>query len=183
MKQIENTRKIAITAVCLALCVVLPLAFHLIPGEGQTFSPMHIPVFLCGLACGPLYGLICGLGGPLLSHLFTSMPPVAFLPGMLIELAVYGLVAGLCMQLIHSKKPALDVYLSLLIAMLAGRLVAGLANAWIFQVGTYNLQLWLTAYFVKAWPGLVLHLIAVPAIYFALLKANLLPERYAGTRH
>lgn len=183
MKLNDNTRKMALTALCLALCVVLPLAFHAIPGGGMAFSPMHIPVFLCGLACGPLFGLICGIGGPILSHLLTSMPPVAFLPGMALELAVYGLIAGLCMHYIHTQKETLDVYLSLVSAMLVGRLVAGLANAWIFQVGNYNLQLWLTAYFLKAWPGLLLHLVLVPAIYLALVKAQLLPQRYADHRH
>lgn len=183
MQQQVNTRNIALTAVCIALCVILPLAFHLIPGGGQLFSPMHIPVFLCGLACGPWFGLACGLAGPLFSHLFTSMPPIAFLPGMLLELAVYGLVAGLAMLLIHSKKASLDVYLSLILAMLAGRLLAGLANAWIFQIGNYNLQIWLSAYFLKAWPGLLLHLLLIPAIYFALVKAGLLPPRYADSRH
>ena len=77
-----------ITAVCVALTVVLPMAFHAVPNAGSVILPMHIPVLLCGLICGWPFGLACGLIGPLLSNLFTGMPPMAALPAMLVELAV-----------------------------------------------------------------------------------------------
>ena len=64
-----------ITAVCVALTVVLPMAFHAVPNAGSVILPMHIPVLLCGLICGWPFGLACGLIGPLLSNLFTGMPP------------------------------------------------------------------------------------------------------------
>lgn len=50
MKQ-SHTKNLVLTAFCIALCIVLPMAFHAI-GAGATFLPMHIPVLLCGLLCG-----------------------------------------------------------------------------------------------------------------------------------
>ena len=66
-----------IAALCVALCVVLPMAFHAIPNAGSILLPMHIPVLLCGLLCGWPLGLVCGLVGPLLSSVLTGMPPAA----------------------------------------------------------------------------------------------------------
>ena len=37
------------------------------------------------------------------------------------------------------------------------------------------MQVWLTAAFVTALPGIVIQLIAVPVVYYALEKAKLLP--------
>lgn len=64
MQTMSTVKKSIITAVCIALCYVLPLLFHGIQGAGQIFCPMHIPVFLCGLVCGWQFGLLCGLAGP-----------------------------------------------------------------------------------------------------------------------
>ena len=72
-----------ITAVCIALCVVLPMAFHSIPQAGMIYCPMHIPVLICGIICVPQYAIICGIAGALLSSVLTGMPPAATLPSML----------------------------------------------------------------------------------------------------
>ena len=69
MSQMSQVKRAMITAVCIALCVVLPMAFHSIQNAGAIFCPMHIPVLLCGLLVGWPYGLLCGLPGPLLSAL------------------------------------------------------------------------------------------------------------------
>ena len=41
----SNVKKICICAFCMALCCVLPPAFHAV-GLGAVFSPMHLPVLL-----------------------------------------------------------------------------------------------------------------------------------------
>lgn len=176
MKKMTHVTKCATTAVCMALCVVLPLTLHAIPNGGKLFSPMHIPVLLCGLVCGWQYGL----AGPVLSSLLTSMPPMGSPTqyGMIIELAVYGLVAGLMMKLVHTGKQAADVYVSLLIAMLAGRIMGGLSKALIFSAGSYTFSTWAAAYFTSGFPGIIVHLLLVPALYLALCKAHLVPARY-----
>ena len=175
--KLSIVKKSILTAVCIALCVVLPQAFHAIPNAGSIYLPMHIPVLLCGLLCGWPYGLLCGLAGPALSHLFTGMPLVSMLPGMLVECVVYGLVAGL-MMCIKTKKIYLDLYFSLIVAMLAGRVVSGIAKALIFSAGEYSMSVWVTGSFVTSLPGIIIQLVLLPTIVFALMKARLIPERY-----
>ena len=136
MKKMSVVKKSILTAVCIALCYVVPLLFHGVQNAGRVFLPMHLPVFLCGLLCGWPYGLLCGLAGPALSSVLTQMPPVAMLPSMMLELAVYGTIAGLMMQLVHTKNTYADLYISQITALVCGRIVAGLAQALIFARGT-----------------------------------------------
>ncbi len=178
MSKLSHIKRLTFTAVCLALCVVLPLALHAIPDAGTLLSPMHLPALLCGLICGWPYGLICGLLGPVLSGAITGMPPAAYMPPMIVELAVYGFVSGLLMQLIHTKKLLADMYISLLAAMLLGRIVAGAARALIFAAGSYTMSLWATSYFVSSLPGIIIQLILIPIIIAALTRAHLIPMRY-----
>lgn len=174
--KMSSTKRLILAALCVALGVVLPIVFHSIANAGSIFLPMHIPVLLCGLICGWLFGLACGIATPLLSSLITGMPPVAFLPSMLCELAVYGLVSGLLMRWIKTKRLVLDLYLSLIGAMLAGRLVFGLLNALVFRAGAYSLPVWTAAAFVTALPGIVIQLVIVPMLVLALKKAKLIAE-------
>lgn len=174
--KMSSTKRLILAALCVALGVVLPIVFHSIANAGSIFLPMHIPVLLCGLICGWPFGLVCGIATPLLSSLITGMPPVAFLPSMLCELAVYGLVSGLLMRWIKTKRLVLDLYLSLIGAMLAGRLVFGLLNALVFRAGAYSLPVWTAAAFVTALPGIVIQLVIVPMLVLALKKAKLIAE-------
>ena len=179
LMKMTSVTKCVTTAVLMALCVVLPMALHAIPNAGTLLSPMHLPVLLCGLICGWPYGLLCGLIGPLLSSLITGMPPMGpILYGMIIELGVYGLVTGILMKSVRTGKPAADLYISLVTAMLSGRIVGGLAKALIFSAGSYSFKAWATAYFVSSLPGIILQLLLLPALYLALQKAHLVPDRY-----
>lgn len=165
--------EMVIAALCVALGIVLPIAFHSIPNAGSVLLPMHIPVLLCGLLCGPVYGLACGILTPLLSSLITSMPPASMLPSMICELAVYGFVAGLLIILVRTGSQVANVYISLVGAMLIGRVVYGTVNALIFRAGEYSMQMWLTASFVTALPGIIIQLVLLPLVVLALRKAKL----------
>lgn len=171
-----KTKRLILAGLCVALGVVLPIAFHSVANAGSIFLPMHIPVFLCGLVCGWPFGLACGVLAPLLSSIFTGMPPMAYLPSMLCELAVYGLASGLLMRYIKTGKLLADLYLSLAGAMLAGRIVFGLLNALIFRAGSYSLPIWMTAAFVTALPGIVIQLAVLPALVLSLIKSKLITE-------
>ena len=171
-----KTKKLVLAGLCVALGVVLPVAMHGIPNAGSILLPMHIPVLLCGLVCGPVYGLACGILAPLLSSLLTGMPPAAILPSMLCELAVYGLIAGLLIKVVKTKCSIANVYIALVGAMLCGRLVYGVLNAVIFKAGAYSMQVWLTASFVTALPGIVIQLVFIPLVIFALQKAKFIPK-------
>lgn len=168
--------KLTVSAICIALCLILPQAFHSIPNAGNIFGPIHIPVLLCGLTCGPVHGLVCGLLGPWLSSLITGMPPAAVLPPMILECAVYGLTAGLFFKVKWTKKTYINLYISLIVAMLLGRIIAGIGKALYFASGSYAFKAWIAAYFVTALPGIILQLIIIPNLVFALMKAGLIPE-------
>ena len=168
-----DLKKLVLTGILIAAGVALPIAFHAIPNAGSIFLPMHIPVLICGLICGFPYGLICGILTPLLSSLLTGMPPVAYLPGMLCELAVYGLISSLLVKAIRTPNHYLNLYACLIGAMLAGRITYGILNSLIFRAGNYSLQLWMTSAFVTSLPGILIQLIFVPAIVIALEKAKL----------
>ena len=171
-----NTKRMILAGLCIALGIVLPVAFHSVANAGSIFLPMHIPVLLCGLICGWPYGLACGVLAPLLSSLITGMPPMAFLPSMLCELAVYGFVSGLLMRYVKTGKLLADLYISLVGAMLLGRLVLGLLNAVIFRAGEYSIAVWTTSAFVTALPGILLQIAIIPVLVFALKKAKLIAE-------
>ncbi len=177
----NHTKNLIMTALCIALGIVLPIAFHSIPNAGSIFLPMHIPVLLCGLICGPYYGLACGVLSPLLSSLITGMPPMGFLPAMLCELAVYGLVSGLLLRVIKTKYSVANLYLSLTGAMICGRITYGILNSLIFRAGEYSMQIWLTTAFVTSIPGIIIQLIVIPILVFSLRKARLVD--YEPLRH
>lgn len=179
MRQISSVKRACICAVCIALCYVLPLAFHAV-GLGTVFSPIHIPVLLCGMLCGWSYGAFCGVAGPVLSSVLSGMPPASMLVSMIPELLTYGLTCGLLLKYIRTRVSIVDFYLALLPAMLLGRIVGGVAKALFYLSGTeaYSLALWASGYFVETLPGTILQLLLIPGLVFALMKARLIPERY-----
>ena len=169
-------KRMVMTAICAAMCVVLPIAFHSIPNAGTIFLPMHIPVLLCGLICGWPYGFVCGLLGPFLSS-FTGMPPLSILPSMMVECATYGLVSGLMMGFLHTGKSTADLYCSMITAMVLGRVVSGFAKALIFTPGVAPFA-WVTTSLVMGIPGIVIQLVVMPILVMSLTRARLLPQRY-----
>ena len=169
----NKTKQLVFASLCVALGLALPQAFHAIPNAGSILLPMHIPVLLCGFLCGPWYGLLVGALTPLLSFMITGMPPAVILPGMACELAVYGLAAGLLIRLIKTNSKPANIYISLLAAMIAGRLAAGLLNGLIFRAGAYSLQMWVAASFVTSLPGIAAQLVLIPLLVLTLEKAKL----------
>lgn len=173
----RSIKKLTLTSVCVALCVVLPIAFHSIPNAGTIFLPMHIPVLICGMICGWPYGLVCGLMGPLLSSAITGMPPVAMLPAMMVECGTYGAVSGLVLKVLRTGKTYGDLYIALVVAMIAGRVISGIAKALIFSPGL-AMSAWVASSFVTALPGIVIQLVFLPGVVAMLMKAKVIPQRY-----
>ena len=169
----NTTKRLCLTATCTVLCYVLPLAFHSF-GIGTMFSPMHFPVLLAGILCGPVYGALCGLCGPIISSVFSGMPGPAMLVSMIPELMVYGLIAGAVFCSFRTKKFLLRTYVSLILAMLAGRIVGGVVSACVYITNTevYSLAIWAASYIIGTAPGIIAQLIALPAIILILKKTG-----------
>ena len=52
-----RTERLTVTGMLIAVGIILPFAAsHGIGIPGNVLLPMHIPVFICGLLCGPLFG-------------------------------------------------------------------------------------------------------------------------------
>ena len=176
----SSIKKICITSIMIALCCILPMMFHM-AGLGSTFAPMHIPVLLCGLICGGWFGACCGLIGPIVSSILTGMPAPTILISMVPELITYGIVTGLLMRIVRTGFRSADLYISLVSAMLIGRVVAGVAKALLYMSNgeSFTIALWVSSHFVTALPGIICHLILVPLLMMALYRSRLIPARYS----
>lgn len=174
----NKTKKLVLSALLLAAGLVLPFLTGSIPNFGRMLLPMHLPVLLCGFVCGWQWGLLVGFVTPLLRSVLFGMPPmVPTALAMAFELAAYGAVAGLCYRRWHGG--AKGVSLSLLAALLAGRLVWGLVSIPIYSLlteKTFTLMAFWMGGFVNAWPGIVLQIVLIPAIVLALEKAKLIQQ-------
>ncbi len=170
----KSLRRLILAALFLALAFVLPFLTGQIPQIGSALCPMHIPALLCGFFCGPWYGLAVGAAAPLLRSLIYGMPPL--MPtgiAMCFELAAYGFVAGLLYKLLPKKNGY--IYVSLISAMLAGRVVWGIARVVLAGL-THSEFVWsafLAGAFVNAVPGIILHILLVPTLVMALKKYTL----------
>ena len=127
MKTNSSVTKLTLSAVFLALGIVLPFLTGQIPTIGSMLLPMHIPVLICGFVCGWQWGLLVGFVLPLMRSALFSMPPMMpTAAAMAFELAVYGAVTGILYQKL--PKTTASIYVSLAGAMIAGRIVWGIVS-------------------------------------------------------
>ena len=94
MKHSKQIRAMVLSAMFLALGLVLPFFTGQIPQIGGMLLPMHIPAFLCGLICGWQFGVVVGFVMPLLRMVLFGMPPLMTAVAMAFELAAYAGIAG-----------------------------------------------------------------------------------------
>jgi LytS/YehU family sensor histidine kinase len=145
------------------LLLAVGLIFHSLFGAagGQMFLPMHYAVLLGGLLLGPVAGAFLGIVTPLLSTLMTGMPLVAILPPMVVELAVYGLVAGLA----HRRWRLAPLW-ALLLAMVAGRIALGLAVALLGPFIGLKAEpvAYVLASIVSGLPGIAAQIVVIPLL-------------------
>ncbi len=153
----------------------MPFFTGQIPSIGKMLLPMHIPVLLCGLICGPEYGLIVGFVLPLVRSLWLGMPglyPTAV--AMAFEMAAYGFVAGLLYS--RSKYRCIwALYKALIPAMLIGRIVWGAVSAVLigFSGSSFTFKAFIAGAILNCIPGIILQLILVPLVMIMLKRTRL----------
>ena len=168
-----NTKHLITASVCLALCLVLPFLTGQIPQIGSALSPMHIPVLLAGFLCGPWWAMAVGAVAPLLRFCpFHSPPPYPTGLAMCFELAAYGLVSGLLYRALPKRTG--NIYVSLITAMLAGRVVWGAARVVLSGVSgeLFTWEMFMAGAFFKAIPGIIVHIALIPLLVMALKRAG-----------
>lgn len=168
-KRLSFKAQTAAAILSVVAAVVVPQIFHVIGAVsglgtalGETFLPMHLPIILTGLLAGPYAGAVSGLLGPLASYLLSGMPRIAMLPFMMVELAVYGLVAGL---LRNVKMPVIG---KVVITQVAGRVIraaAILLAVYVFGNETVRVSAILSS-IKTGLPGIILQWCLLPLIVF-----------------
>ena len=170
----DRIRKLTFSALYLAIALVLPFITGQIPEIGAMLSPMHIPVLLCGFVCGWQWGIAVGLIAPLLRSVLFGMPPMfPTAVAMTFELAVYGAASGVLYHLLPRR--TWSIYVSLILAMIAGRIVWGAARfvlAGLSHSG-FPMSAFLAGAVLNAIPGIILHIILIPILVIVLEKAKL----------
>ena len=164
------------SSACLALALLLPFLTGQIPAIGSALCPMHIPVLLCGYLCGAPWALLVGFMAPPLRYFLFSMPPFPTNAAMAVELAAYGLFAGLLYR--RLPKTRANIYLSLLISMVLGRICWAAARALLAEAfgSPLTLPIFLASAFTNAIPGILCQIILIPLLVMALKKANILED-------
>lgn len=173
-KKRNNIKDMVLAAICLALALLLPFLTGQLPQLGSMISPMHIPVLLCGFIAGPWWGLAVGAVAPLLRSAIFGMPPMfPTAAAMAFELAAYGLVAGLMYRALRKSVP--NIYVSLITAMIVGRIVWGIAMMLMMTAsgGSFTFAAWMAGAFTNAIPAIVIHIVLIPLLVMALRKARI----------
>lgn len=181
-KYSTKINKLCLSSMFLALGWLMPFLTGQIPEIGSMLAPMHIPALLCGFILGPFYGLGIGFLMPLSRSLIFGTPylyPMAI--SMAFELATYGFIAGFLFKVLNNKttlKATYVIFISLLSAMLLGRVVWGVSR-FILGLTTQNaftFNAFLVGAFITAWPGILIQLVLIPCIVRLLYGARLLDK-------
>ena len=159
-----STRKLTFASVCLACCFFLPLLTDHNPQAAAMLCLMHFPVMVCGMMCGAPWGVAVGMTAPILRSLMFGIPdmyPQAV--AMCLEMGVYGLVCGL--EANDSRKSPGNVFLDLILAMVAGRVAWGAAMTFFSIISpiTFSIEAFKTTV-LNTWPGSMLQLMALPPL-------------------
>ena len=167
-----NVRTYGIIAAFVVLNVLTPWVFHQFHLAGATYLPMHFFIFVAALTFGWQAGVIVGLLTPFASFAISGMPAGTVLPQIAVEVAVYGLLAGLLRQ-----KFNLRVVWSVLGAMIGGRIalllavvivqaISGNVYSPLGAAATPFTAVWNTV--AQSWPGMLIQLALIPVAFWAV---------------
>lgn len=161
----NETRKITLASMFIALGIILANVFHAID-LGIIISPMHITVMLAGIILGYKYGLAVGVITPLLnSVLFNKLPLFPGAVGMALELTTYGVIIALVYKHFKLFKNNLfNIYFALILSMIAGRIIYGIFYGVLFNIidKPYGFQAFLGSVLITPLPGIVLQILLIP---------------------
>lgn len=170
----KSIKRMVLAALFLALGLVMPFLTGQIPEIGSMLLPMHIPVLICGFVCGWKYGLVVGFIVPLLRSFLFTMPPMMTAIGMAFELATYGAITGILYQKLPKSKAR--IYISLLAAMIVGRIVWGIVSIVIYGIGgnVFSWQMFIGGALLNAVPGIILQIVLIPILVMALERTGVM---------
>lgn len=163
----KDLKKLILTSLFITFGFILALPFRGLTifgfQAGVIFSPMHLTVLIAGFILGEKYGLIVGFLTPLFASVVSGLPPL--FPSALImslELGTYGFISGLLY-----KQRKQNIYLSLIVAMVLGRIIYLVGMGIVFLGGlieTYNFVDYLKTLFIISSPAIIIQVIFVPLL-------------------
>ncbi len=91
---------------------------------------------------------------------------------MCLELATYGAISGWLYCVL--PKNTKNIYVSLIAAMLGGRIVWGVAKTVLYGMGKieFGWMLFLSGGFIEALPGIIIQILLIPGIVRVLKKGD-----------
>ncbi len=173
----ESIKRLTLTAMFLAIGIILPFFFGQIPQIGSMLLPMHIPVFLCAFICGWQYGVPMAVILPLFRSLMFGRPnlyPEAI--SIAFEMAAYAAVAGIMYS--RSKWQCIrSLYRSLIVAMVCGRVVRAAVQLSLLGISgkPFTFGAFFSGVILAGIPGIILQLILIPAVMLAFHRTKLVP--------
>lgn len=162
-----KVKYLTLSALFIALGIVMPFITGQIPQFGSMLLPMHLPILIAGFMLPWQYATLIGFIVPLLRSALFSMPPMfpsAF--AMAFELATYALVISIVYRLFN-KHNLLNTYITLIVGMIAGRVVWGIV---MYLISKISFQIFLASAILNAIPGIILQLLLIPGLIVMLNK-------------
>ncbi len=174
-----HLKNLTLSAMFLGLGFVLPFLTGQIPQIGSMLLPMHIPVFLCAFICSWKYGVAVAFILPLLRSVIFGVPnmyPEAI--SIALEMATYAFVAGFLYG-ISKHKCIFALYRSMLIAMVAGRVVRCIVQLSLMGIKgvPFSFEVFFTSVILRGVPGMILQLTLIPGVMLLLHKTKLVPMK------
>lgn len=170
--KLRNIELVNFSVFFVALAVAAPLLAHQFNLAGPIFLPIHFFVLAAGLLFGWRAGLIVGLLTPLISFVVSGLPVLALLPQITLEIMIYGLAAGF-----FRERLGLNLYLSLILAMVVGRIGLFL-GVWVLASNPAGPLAGLEKVVSIGWPGILIQILLIPPVVIWLKKYM---EKYKRT--
>ena len=168
--KLTDVRTYAVIAVFTVLSVLTPWLFHQFHLAGATYLPMHFFIFAAALGFGWQAGLLVGLLTPFASYAISGMPALTILPQVAIEVAVYGMLAGVLRHKFNLRVgwallgAMVGGRIALLVAVIAVQFVSGNVYSPLGAEASPYAAVWNTVQ--QSWPGMLLLLALIPAAFW-----------------
>ncbi|MBN2365030.1 MAG: hypothetical protein EH225_02845 [Calditrichaeota bacterium] len=156
----KNTiyRHIPLAALFSTLGVVFPLFFHFV-GLGSAFLPMFLPVIMGSLLVPPSMALTIAIVTPLVSFLFTGMPPLY--PPILLLVLLELIAVSLISSYLHYIR-RMTVWMVLITALLIDRLILFLFVLLLARHFGFPERFYSIGAVIYGLPGIIMILLVIP---------------------
>jgi hypothetical protein len=151
-------RFIPLAALFATLGIIFPIFFHFL-GLGSAFLPMFIPVIMGAVLLPPSMAVSIAVITPLMSFLFTGMPPVY--PPILLIVVVELIVVSLVSSVLYGRNK-FSIWWTLLVAMTLDRLLLFIFIRFLAKQFGFPEQFYSLAALAYGIPGIILIFIIIP---------------------